>query len=275
MDAKKLNNRNMVSDGNKLDGIVNPMLYKGGITLNSDFPTSAEVQSGWTYTILADVVDNDVSKTNTGQSFLQNAEIAWNGSNWTSLGYSAVKSVAGKTGIVILDSSDVGLGNVDNKSEATIITDVKSDGDVSDAISKKHTQNADTLLVPVSSLANQTGQGLIINVTFGETVAIGDPLYIASDGKYYIADANGVGKYPVDAISLVAGSGTGNVLLYGIIRNDSWTGWTVGGLIYLSTSSGLTQTAPVATNDVIQVLGRAIASKIILFKPSSDYITHL
>jgi hypothetical protein len=34
--------------------------------------------------------------------------------------------------------SEVGLGNVDNKSEATIITDVKADSDVADAISKKH-----------------------------------------------------------------------------------------------------------------------------------------
>jgi hypothetical protein len=130
----------------KLDNIINPMLYKGGITLAADFPTLALVQSGWTYTVLADVTDNDVTKTNTGQTFLSNAEIAWNGSNWTSLGYSAVKSVAGKTGIVTLDSGDVGLGNVDNKSEATIITDVKADSDVADAISKKHTQGTDQSL---------------------------------------------------------------------------------------------------------------------------------
>ena len=43
-----------------------------------------------------------------------------------------------------VSKSDVGLGNVDNKSEATIITDVKADSDVADAISKKHTQNTDT-----------------------------------------------------------------------------------------------------------------------------------
>lgn len=45
-----------------------------------------------------------------------------------------------------VDKSDVGLGNVDDKSEATIITDVKADSDVSDAITKKHTQNTDTVL---------------------------------------------------------------------------------------------------------------------------------
>lgn len=39
--------------------------------------------------------------------------------------------------------TEVGLGNVDNKSEATIITDVKADADVSDAITKKHAQGTD------------------------------------------------------------------------------------------------------------------------------------
>ena len=66
--------------------ITNPLLFKGSITLNSDFPTSAEVENGWFYTILADVTDNDVTKTNTGQSFETGDEIAWNGTNWTTLG---------------------------------------------------------------------------------------------------------------------------------------------------------------------------------------------
>jgi len=39
--------------------------------------------------------------------------------------------------------TQVGLGNVDDKSEATIITDVKADSDVASAISLKHTQGTD------------------------------------------------------------------------------------------------------------------------------------
>lgn len=45
-----------------------------------------------------------------------------------------------------VSKSDVGLGNVDNVSEATIISDVKADTDITDTISKKHTQNSDTKL---------------------------------------------------------------------------------------------------------------------------------
>ena len=69
-------------------------------------------------------------------------------------------------------------------------------------------------------------------------------------------------------------NGTGNILLFGMASNSSWT-WTVGGILYMSTSSGtLTQTAPSATNNVIQVIGQAISATTILFKPSIDYITH-
>jgi len=74
------------SNFDQLLNLDNPLQFKGGITTNADFPTSAEVENGWFYTILADVTDNDVSKTNTGQSFEISDEIAWNGTNWTIVG---------------------------------------------------------------------------------------------------------------------------------------------------------------------------------------------
>jgi hypothetical protein len=67
-------------------GLTGPMDYKGGITLAADFPTTAAVGTGDTYTISAAVTDNDATKTNTGQSFNVGEEIAWNGTNWTVLG---------------------------------------------------------------------------------------------------------------------------------------------------------------------------------------------
>jgi len=45
-----------------------------------------------------------------------------------------------------VNKSDVGLGNVDDKSEATIITDVKADPDIDDALDKKHSQGTDQKL---------------------------------------------------------------------------------------------------------------------------------
>ena len=59
------------------------------------------------------------------------------------------------------------------------------------------------------------------------------------------------------------------------LRDDSYAGWTVGGLLYLSTTAGaITQTAPSGTDDVIQILGVAYASKIIFFNPQLVQVEH-
>ena len=70
--------------------ILNPMLFKGDINANTDFPLIADVENGWFYTISTNVTDNaGVTYTNTGQSFISGDEVAWNGTNWTVLGNSS------------------------------------------------------------------------------------------------------------------------------------------------------------------------------------------
>ncbi len=85
----KLVEGNAVWHEHKIEDIVDlssPWQYKGDISVAGDFPTSAEVQNGWVYRILADVTDNDPTKTNTGDSFDNGDEIAWNGTGWTIIG---------------------------------------------------------------------------------------------------------------------------------------------------------------------------------------------
>ena len=57
----------LVGAGTSIPGVL---VWKGGITVATDFPTLALVQTGWVYTILANVTDNNAGKTNTGQSFV-------------------------------------------------------------------------------------------------------------------------------------------------------------------------------------------------------------
>jgi len=67
-------------------GLGTPFDYKGAIAAAADFPTAALVEDGWTYLITADVVDNDATKTNTGDAFKEGDEIVWNGTDWTRIG---------------------------------------------------------------------------------------------------------------------------------------------------------------------------------------------
>lgn len=70
-----------------LGTLANPFLYKGAIAVNTNFPLIAAVQSGWLYTLTADVTDNaGATYTNTGLAFLSGDEIVWNGSTWVKVG---------------------------------------------------------------------------------------------------------------------------------------------------------------------------------------------
>ena len=72
-----------------------------------------------------------------------------------------------------------------------------------------------------------------------------------------------------------AANASGSFLLRGQARADSTWSWTIGGLLYLSTTAGLmTQTKPAATDDCIQVLGVAFPNAdTVNFNPSPDYVT--
>jgi hypothetical protein len=121
-----------------------------------------------------------------------------------------------------------------------------------------------------------TANGLIISLTAGENLAFGDVVYLKSDGLVWKADADGSATYPCMgmATATITSSNAGNILLHGIARNDAWA-WTVGGIVYLSTTAGaLTQTQPSATDNVIQVLGIATHADRMYFFPDLTYITH-
>lgn len=124
-----------------------------------------------------------------------------------------------------------------------------------------------------SSLADDSYSGVTITGTAGEDLAFGDVCYRKSDGKYWKADANAAATMPGVVLCLQAidesVSATGEFLKYGFIRDDSWTAWTVGGLLYVSAAAvgAMVQTAPSGSGDQVQVLGYAYSAKVVFFNP--------
>jgi hypothetical protein len=126
-----------------------------------------------------------------------------------------------------------------------------------------------------------TYTGNTLTVTSTETQAIGDAVKIDSNGKAHLAKADAIAN--ASAVLLAATAVTNSaantyLLPGGTLKLSSSPSWTVGGLIYLSTTgtttNTLTQTAPTGTNNVIQVLGVAIAADTILFQPSLLQVEH-
>lgn len=183
----------------KLANINNPMLFKGGIALNSDFPTLTEVENGWTYTTLADVTDNDASKTNTGQSFLLNDEIAWNGTNWTILGSVTYWNDDGTDLTSNVDTRNINLqnGGLKDTNVATAIklgdatnasfntTNKTIIGAVNEVLTTISTEtdtfNIETKVLDTFAHASHTGAIYNYNITNGTVVRTGQIL-ISTNG---------------------------------------------------------------------------------------------
>ena len=143
--------------------------------------------------------------------------------------------------------------------------------------------SGDTEWIPVIDVVNypspfleetpddQEASGLVAKMTYGNTVTVGDVLYMASDGHLEPADANDSSKMPVVALALEAGSDgdSKKVLLKGFYRDDILFNFaTVGGKIYASGTVGeITQTRPSAAGDQPQVIGFATHADRIFFSP--------
>lgn len=126
---------------------------------------------------------------------------------------------------------------------------------------------------PASDL---TVSGVKVTLTAGEALVFGDVCYIKSDGKMGKADADAIATSSAVAIAIatIANNADGLFLMLGFLRNDGYT-WTVGGLLYLSTTAGgITQTAPSGVDDVIQVLGVATHADRIYFNPQLVQVEH-
>jgi hypothetical protein len=132
-----------------------------------------------------------------------------------------------------------------------------------------------------AAIADQAASGVLLPVTFGAALVTGQAIYLqtGSTGNAVAACATAGGPFPaVGVVTNVGATGaTGNVLVHGLMRDDTRYNFsTLGGAVYLGTASAgaLTQTQPSATDQAIQVVGRAYAQRILYVAPSPDYLTH-
>jgi len=128
-------------------------------------------------------------------------------------------------------------------------------------------------LITAVPSSDHTASGITIQLVAHENQAFGDVCYVASDGQAQLIDADAIATMSavvMCADSTISATATGTYLLMGIARDDTWA-WTVGGLIYGTvtgtTGNTLSQTAPTATTDVVQIMGVATHADRMLFKP--------
>jgi hypothetical protein len=89
------------------------------------------------------------------------------------------------------------------------------------------------------------------------------------------AQSTTAGMCGIALVGAVTGGQNLDVLLpNSFVQYNSWS-WEIGGDIYISQTSGLmTQTQPSSSGVYIRKVGYAVASNILYFNPSPDWLTH-
>lgn len=128
-----------------------------------------------------------------------------------------------------------------------------------------------------SPASDHTVSGITTTFTAQVNMAIGDLVYFKTTTVDLI-DADVIGTCRPIAIcadATISASASGNFLLQGFIRDDSWN-WTVGAPIYASvtgtTGNTLTQTAPTGTDDCVCIVGIAVSADVLYFAPNLNVI---
>ena len=125
---------------------------------------------------------------------------------------------------------------------------------------------------------DHTATGIVITMTALDGLAVGEAVYIDSNGKLDETDADAAGTMPAIGVALEANSSGSDaevkVLLQGIFRDESYS-FTPGEDLFIGTNLGeITATAPSGTGDFVQKVGVALTAKTIYFNPSLDLIEH-
>ena len=184
------------------------------------------------------------------------------------------------TGIV---KGDVGLGNVDNTSDATkdaasatLTNKTLTSPALAGSVSLADAANVN-ISVPLLAGTDHTTTGITATMLAGGTISAFDLVCIHSTTQEVVeADASAIATARVIGIAPAAISDTesGIILLHGFVRDDTWS-WTTGGVLYLSETAGaMTHTAPTTSGAFVQAVGIALSPDVVYINPSLDVIEH-
>lgn len=247
------------------------------LTIQSSGATSIGTSAAFTTGSieLGNASDTTIARIAAGRVSIEGAEIATLTGTQTFTNKtltSPVISTISNTGTLTLPTSTdtlVGRATTDTLTNKTLTTPVINGATLNGDLQIDATPNTD-----------DTFNGESTN-TFnaGATIAQWEVVYLDSSSTWQLTDADAVATAGSVMVALATEAGTATnplrVLTRGYARNDAWA-WTVGGPIYLSTTTGsLTQTAPSATDDVVRVVGYAVTADVIYWNPSNDWITHV
>jgi len=124
--------------------------------------------------------------------------------------------------------------------------------------------------LPITLDTDKTAVGIKTTAITGgsSTFLFGGCAHPVSSDRLYVCSTDSLARMPAVALALnepIAG-GLGEFLLYGVVRDDSWS-WTEGLPIYVGSAINTLTQSPVGGRDAIQQVGVALSATHMLFDP--------
>ena len=117
------------------------------------------------------------------------------------------------------------------------------------------------------------GARTFFNASTTSGLTAGRVYYMASSTVWTVADNTGLGNAYEGFMGVSMGTNASSgFVIEGCIYMNNDPGGSVGDPVYLSTSGNLTVTVPTGTGDAIRLMGHKIATNVVYFRPSNDWI---
>jgi len=117
------------------------------------------------------------------------------------------------------------------------------------------------------------GKGVTEEFTAASSLVSGDLCYLNGDGKFAKARADAAANCDTLlalCLDTISADATGTFLILG---KYTTSGLTAGDVYYVSTSSGsFTNTAPSTSGEFVRIIGYALSTTELYFKPGDTYI---
>lgn len=172
----------------------------------------------------------------------------------------------------LTSDSSVGDNNITNVGQIDVDT-IAADGAT---VQVGNTSDNVVIAMDGSPDDDDTYSGVTIRgLTAGEAISQWALVYLSdTDAGFHPADMSVAGSYPTRGIAVAAADDGSAVIILtqGVIRNDDWTFSGEGSTLYLSTSGGITETAPSDSGSCVEIVGWTISDDEAYINISGHYL---
>jgi len=133
----------------------------------------------------------------------------------------------------------------------------------------------DSINVGFSGLttAGEYGEGANLLLGFTGSVSLGECVYLRTDNTWSGSTSATFGAWSAGLLAVTTSTNTSSgLVLCGVVYLNVDPGGSPGNVVYLSTGGDFSTTAVSATGEVNRVVGYQLATNVIYFNPSQDWI---